>query len=186
MLGSRDCFRLFFKSKVARGEVEYLYCVVCETSYGKLLVAFDGLGVCYSGFVGPSLEPSLEYLGELFPNAHITMQSSVPWLDELLGLIGRVLPHRPIPLILYGTLLQQATWEALLEVSLGETITYIELATKAGYPRAVRAVASAVGKNTIVPFVPCHRVVPRSGGLGQYSAEGGVERKRKLLLLERV
>lgn len=65
-------------------------------------------------------------------------------------------------------------------------MTYTQLAKMAGKPRAVRAVASAVGKNPLAPTVPCHRVVRSDGGLGGYSGKGGLKTKLELLKKEGV
>ena len=78
-----------------------------------------------------------------------------------------------------------AVWKALKRVPAGQTITYGELAKRAGYPGAARAVGSAVACNPLPVVIPCHRVVPASGGIGKYSAKGGVRRKRELLDMEK-
>lgn len=81
-----------------------------------------------------------------------------------------------------GTAFQQAVWNALLSIPLGQTCSYGELAAAIGRPKAVRAVGSAVGRNPISILVPCHRVV---GGQGQITGyAGGVWRKQALLKLE--
>jgi methylated-DNA-[protein]-cysteine S-methyltransferase len=73
---------------------------------------------------------------------------------------------------------------ALLAVPTGSTISYSELAARAGRPAAVRAAARACATNPIAIVVPCHRVVGRDGALTGYA--GGLERKRALLRLEGV
>jgi methylated-DNA-[protein]-cysteine S-methyltransferase len=67
-------------------------------------------------------------------------------------------------------------------VPYGETTTYGELARQAGRPRAFRAVGTTMATNPIALVLPCHRVLPSGGGLGNYG--GGVEMKRSLLELE--
>jgi methylated-DNA-[protein]-cysteine S-methyltransferase len=84
-----------------------------------------------------------------------------------------------IPVHYDGTPFQQAVWEALRTIPVGETISYAELAVKVGRPAAVRAVGQANGRNPVWVVVPCHRVVAANGGLGGYSA--GLDRKRWLL-----
>jgi methylated-DNA-[protein]-cysteine S-methyltransferase len=64
----------------------------------------------------------------------------------------------------------------------GETVTYGELAARAGNPKASRAVGTACARNPIPIVVPCHRVLPGGGGIGNYA--GGPARKRALLELE--
>lgn len=86
---------------------------------------------------------------------------------------------------LHGTQTQQKVWQALLKVPTGQTVTYAELAQQAGLDaKACRAVAQACGANHIGIIVPCHRAVPKSGGLGGY--HWGVEIKQALLRSEGV
>ncbi|MBL4693758.1 MGMT family protein [Candidatus Gracilibacteria bacterium] len=81
---------------------------------------------------------------------------------------------------------QQSVWEALKTIPRGKVTTYGEIARYLGRPRAARAVGSAVGKNPNAPEVPCHRVVPSSGLVGNYSGPGGRDGKIKLLKEEGV
>lgn len=85
-----------------------------------------------------------------------------------------------------GTEFQKKVWGALLRIPKGKTWTYTELAKKIGKPKAVRAVANAVGANPCAPTIPCHRVVRSDGTLGGYSAKGGIATKRMLLQKEGV
>ncbi len=66
----------------------------------------------------------------------------------------------------------------------GSTLSYAELAAKAGHPRAARAVGNCMAANRIPLLIPCHRVVCSDGRLGAYSAPGGTDMKRRLLALE--
>ncbi|MBA0052096.1 methylated-DNA--[protein]-cysteine S-methyltransferase [Streptomyces sp. AJS327] len=76
-------------------------------------------------------------------------------------------------------------WEALDALDYGETVSYRDLATRAGAtPGAVRAVGGAVGANPLLIVRPCHRVIGASGALTGYA--GGLDRKRRLLELEGV
>ncbi|WP_175265269.1 methylated-DNA--[protein]-cysteine S-methyltransferase, partial [Lacticaseibacillus nasuensis] len=70
----------------------------------------------------------------------------------------------------------------LQQIPYGATWTYGQLATAIGRPTAVRAVATAVGKNPAMVVVPCHRVIRSDGQIGQF--RGGVAMKRALLVLE--
>ena len=82
-----------------------------------------------------------------------------------------------------GTPFQCKVWQQLREIPFGTTITYGELAERAGKPGAARAVGNANGKNPIVIIQPCHRVVAAGDKLGGFSA--GIFRKRYLLGLEK-
>jgi methylated-DNA-[protein]-cysteine S-methyltransferase len=89
----------------------------------------------------------------------------------------------PVDLSLVGGPFRRAVLETLhREVHRGEVVTYGALARAAGNPAAYRAAATACARNPIPILVPCHRVVPVGGGIGEYG--GGVERKRALLELE--
>ena len=84
-----------------------------------------------------------------------------------------------------ATQLQEKVWQAISEIPKGKVTTYKELA-KSVESRAVRAVASAVGKNPYAPKVPCHRVVLSNGKIGNYTRPKGVARKIELLRSEGV
>lgn len=87
-----------------------------------------------------------------------------------------------LPLLLVGTEFQKTVWHALMSIPFGETATYLNLAEKIENKSAVRAVANANGANAISIIVPCHRIIGSNGKLVGYA--GGLETKRKLLLLE--
>jgi methylated-DNA-[protein]-cysteine S-methyltransferase len=69
-------------------------------------------------------------------------------------------------------------------VGYGQTLTYGELAARAGAPRAARAVGTVMSSNRLPILIPCHRIVASGGGLGGYSAPQGIDLKRRLLNLE--
>lgn len=83
-----------------------------------------------------------------------------------------------------GTALQRMVWLAIAKIPYGTTVSYTDLATKVGFPRAVRAVASACGANPIPLVIPCHRVVAKDGTLGGFSL-GGLNVKEVLLGVEK-
>ncbi len=85
-----------------------------------------------------------------------------------------------------GTDFQRQVWAGISKIKKGTVVTYTQLAKMIGKPKAVRAVASACGKNPYAPEVPCHRVVRTDGGLGGYSGKGGLATKVKLLKQEGV
>lgn len=78
-----------------------------------------------------------------------------------------------------GTEFQQKVWSALLEIPYGKTRTYLEQSKILGDVKAIRAVASANGKNPLWIVVPCHRVIGSDGSLTGYA--GGLWRKKWLL-----
>ena len=81
---------------------------------------------------------------------------------------------------------RRRVWEVTAQVPYGKVVTYGGVATRAGRPGAARAVGQAMAHNPLPLVVPCHRVVAANGGLGGFSAEGGLQLKRRLLGLEGV
>jgi methylated-DNA-[protein]-cysteine S-methyltransferase len=82
--------------------------------------------------------------------------------------------------------LRAEVYAALRKVPAGETVTYAELARRIGRPGACRSVGTALARNPLPVFVPCHRVLRTDGGLGGFTAEGGIDLKRAMLRLEGV
>ncbi len=87
-----------------------------------------------------------------------------------------------VPILMVGTEFQKQVWSELLKVSYGETASYFDIAKRINNPKAVRAVASANGANSIGLIIPCHRIIESNGGLGGYG--GGIAVKKKLLKIE--
>lgn len=82
--------------------------------------------------------------------------------------------------------MREAIYAALRTVGYGETLTYGELAARAGYPGMAREIGEAMGKNPVPIIVPCHRVLAAGGKIGGFSAPGGSRTKERLLALEGV
>lgn len=87
-----------------------------------------------------------------------------------------------LPIAPKGTAFQQRVWHEIAKVRWGETITYAELAARAGAPGSARAAGAATGRNPLSIVVPCHRIIATDGSLTGYA--GGLARKEKLLALE--
>jgi methylated-DNA-[protein]-cysteine S-methyltransferase len=96
---------------------------------------------------------------------------------------GDVAAIDDLPVHQVGGPFRQAAWKLMREVAPGTTITYAELAARAGSPLAARAAGSACAQNLIAPVVPCHRIIRGGGGLGGYAY--GLTRKEWLLAHER-
>lgn len=93
-----------------------------------------------------------------------------------------IIDYPPTRILLAGTPFRLDVWRALLRIERGQRATYAELAALAGHPTAVRAVATSVGCNPISVVVPCHRIVPASGGIGNYHSGAAI--KEELLRWE--
>lgn len=84
-----------------------------------------------------------------------------------------------LPLAPKGTEFQRAVWRALADIPYGETISYVQLATRVGKPAATRAVGAANGRNPLPIVLPCHRVIGANGSLTGFG--GGLPTKQFLL-----
>ena len=87
-----------------------------------------------------------------------------------------------VPISFNGTEFQREVWKQIARIPFGKTISYTELAHRAGAPRATRAAGTATGRNPLGIIIPCHRVVGKNGGMGGYA--GGLDRKISLLKIE--
>jgi len=87
-----------------------------------------------------------------------------------------------LPLAPVGTPFQQRVWQQIARIPRGETLSYAQLAERAGAPGAARAAGAATGRNPLSVVVPCHRVVGSGGSLTGYA--GGIPRKVRLLEIE--
>jgi len=107
---------------------------------------------------------------------HPILQSCVQQLDEYFDGKRKIFD---LPLQQQGTDFQTKVWELLYTIPYGKTISYMQLAKQYGDVKAIRAIASANGKNNIAIIVPCHRVIGSNASLTGYA--GGLWRKKWLL-----
>lgn len=115
----------------------------------------------------------------------VAAERSHPYLTQILAHIrtGKTgLDNIPVDLDV-GRFEKQVL-EEIRRIPTGQTRTYAEIARRVGHPQAVRAVGNACAHNPAIVVIPCHRVIPSHGGIGQYSGEGGPNTKRLLLLKE--
>lgn len=114
------------------------------------------------------------------PSTQAVLQQAA---GELAGYFAGQCRHFTVPVAPVGTAFQRKVWDALLTIGCGETVSYGEVARRAGLEaRHSRAVGAAVGANPISIIIPCHRVLAANGTLNGYG--GGLTRKMRLLQLE--
>lgn len=101
---------------------------------------------------------------------------------QLLEYLGGQRSAFDLPLRPAGTEFQRRVWREIAAIPRGGTITYAELARRAGRPGSARAAGAATGRNPLSIVVPCHRVVGSAGALTGYA--GGLARKTRLLEIE--
>ncbi|MCG8315200.1 MAG: bifunctional DNA-binding transcriptional regulator/O6-methylguanine-DNA methyltransferase Ada [Pseudomonadales bacterium] len=159
-----------------------------DTDLGALMMAATDKGVCFVMF-GDNESSLLDQLQAEFPKAKFSQSPNNDgkqldaWMMALDNHLRKGTPRPDIPLDLRGTAFQIKVWQFLLSIPEGDVVSYSEVAEAIDKPRAVRAAASACGKNRIAVLVPCHRVLRGDGSLGGY--RWGLERKRTLLDTER-
>lgn len=150
----------------------------------NMYVAATAFGLCYIGSPNATFEELAAWARKRLPS--YTFVESAEELQTYITEITAYLEGRStkfmLPMDLHGTSFQETVWQALQELEYGEVVTYTDLAERIGKPKSVRAVASAIGANPVLIFVPCHRVIARSGKLGGFRA--GLEMKEQLLMLE--
>ncbi|MEH6471139.1 MAG: methylated-DNA--[protein]-cysteine S-methyltransferase [Halopseudomonas sp.] len=145
------------------------------TPFGRALIGWTPRGVCHLAFGEPACQAPEAELAKAWPKADWHRDDAAA---ERLAL--QIFPggerSEPLHLLLRGTNFQLKVWEALLRVGSGELVSYSQLATLAGSPRASRAVGSALAANRIGYLIPCHRVIRETGEVGDF--RWGSERKR--------
>lgn len=152
---------------------------------GRLLVASTNEGVCRIAFAEESEDEVLAELARrLSPRIVRSPELEKGTAAAIGAYVAGELNHLDIPadLSLVTTAFGRSVLDKLMEVKRGKVVTYGALAASIGNPRAVRATGTALGRNPVPILVPCHRVLPSGGSVGNYG--GGAYRKEYLLELE--
>ncbi|SMF21032.1 methylated-DNA--[protein]-cysteine S-methyltransferase [Pseudobacteriovorax antillogorgiicola] len=162
---------------------------IIATSRGDMAVAFDEEAVV--GLVLPFAETSSlkQWVLDHWPNyqEREALPETLKQLEDLLHRYfdGEEVEFVGIPVKTPGkTEFQQSIYHALRQLKRGETVSYGELGERVGRSGVARAVGSCMANNPIPLLIPCHRVLPSSGKLGAFSAEGGPAMKIWMLRLE--
>jgi AraC family transcriptional regulator of adaptative response/methylated-DNA-[protein]-cysteine methyltransferase len=151
-----------------------------STPFGEALIGFTKRGVCYLGFVDDNKEQIFNRFKEIWAKANLIedTQKAIEYLDKIF------VKKEKFDLFVKGTNFQINIWKALLNIPSGTIATYQDIANSINKPKAVRAVASAIGSNHIGFLIPCHRVLAKSGAMSGY--RWGVERKKILVAYEAI
>jgi AraC family transcriptional regulator of adaptative response/methylated-DNA-[protein]-cysteine methyltransferase len=133
-----------------------------DSPFGECLIGITERGVC--GLRFGERGAALETLRADWPAARFVLDQTTtqPVMTQIFGAEGQ------LSLLLKGTNFQIRVWEALLRIPPGALVTYGDIAAYLGQPSASRAVGSAVGSNPIAYLIPCHRVIRRTGVIGEY------------------
>ncbi|MGK4472932.1 bifunctional transcriptional activator/DNA repair enzyme AdaA [Aeromonas molluscorum] len=142
---------------------------VHDTPFGQAFVALTPRGVCNFSFLDDQApETPLAALAHNWPEAKLREAPSRT--QEVIHTMfdGSKMPDRPISLHVSGTNFQISVWRALLEIPPARVVSYAQVASAIGNPKAARAVGLAVGANPVALMIPCHRVIQQNGKLGGY------------------
>lgn len=141
-----------------------------DSPFGRVFVAVTGRGICALSFLEhQSVEQALATLADRWTGARlIADHTRARAVAQQAFRREPGDPASPLSVTVCGTNLQVAVWRALLDIPPATLVSYGDLARAVGKPRAVRAVASAVGANPCAYIIPCHRVIRGSGAIGGY------------------
>ncbi|MCX9019615.1 bifunctional DNA-binding transcriptional regulator/O6-methylguanine-DNA methyltransferase Ada [Citrobacter portucalensis] len=156
---------------------------LADCALGRCLVAESERGIC-AILLGDDDATLVADLHALFPAAQdVTADANFQQrVREVIVAINSRDASLSLPRDIRGTAFQQQVWQALRTIPCGETVSYQQLASAIGKPKAVRAVASACGANKLAIVIPCHRVIRGDGALSGY--RWGIARKAQLLQRE--
>lgn len=167
-----------------RGAGETIRWTITSSPLGHMLVAATKRGLCAVLFADSGAAAEAE-LHERFK--HADLQRDDGTLGDEVRYVLSQMSESPsaasLPFDVRATSFQHRVWNALRSIPRGETRSYGQIAAAIGAPKAVRAVGAACGANPLAVVVPCHRAVAADGRLTGY--RWGVERKRRLLAMER-
>jgi AraC family transcriptional regulator of adaptative response/methylated-DNA-[protein]-cysteine methyltransferase len=184
--GFRDAFTKLFGAPPGRAEASRCVRVSLEPGpLGPMIYGATDDHVCLVEFASRRmLEKQIECVRRRFSAAVVPGENAV--LSALRAQLNEYFAGRrttfDLPLDAPGTAFQERVWRTLCEIPYAQTISYEELAKRAGRPGAMRAAGTANGANRIAIVIPCHRVVRKTGDPGGYG--GGRWRKVALLELE--
>ncbi|MGL6570511.1 bifunctional transcriptional activator/DNA repair enzyme AdaA [Aeromonas caviae] len=142
---------------------------VHDTPFGQAFVALTPRGICNFSFLDEQdPQTPLAALAHSWPEAELREAPSRTQRVIHTMFDGSKAPDRPISLHVSGTNFQISVWRALLQIPPAKVVSYAQVASAVGNPKAARAVGLAVGANPIALMIPCHRVIQQNGKLGGY------------------
>ncbi|MGS3151971.1 bifunctional transcriptional activator/DNA repair enzyme AdaA [Aeromonas sanarellii] len=142
---------------------------VHDTPFGQAFVALTPRGVCNFSFLDDQApEAPLAALAQRWPEAELREAPSRTQSVIHTMFDSSKKADRPLSLHVSGTNFQISVWRALLQIPPAKVVSYAQVASAVGNPKAARAVGLAVGANPVALMIPCHRVIQQNGKLGGY------------------
>ena len=149
--------------------------------FGEVILAWTSRGICHFAFSVADQDVMVNEMVAYWPNANF-FQDEVQAQMRLQNIFPATPSRGKVHLVLRGTNFQIKVWEALIHTDFGRVTSYQRLAERAGFPKAQRAVGTALAANHIGLLIPCHRVIRESGDIGSY--RWGADRKKAILAWE--
>ena len=172
----------FFNSKISNenptnfSKITYQF---KKSAFGQTLIMNSEMGLCGLAFCDDlGKDAVLADMKIRWPNASYK-EDAIFSDKDFKSILDKT---QQVELCLLGSKLQIQVWKALLKIPTGKVISYTTLAKYIGKPKAVRTIATAIGKNPLCWLIPCHRVLRANGELGGY--HWGLNIKRKMLTYE--
>ena len=155
-----------------------------DSPLGAALVAVTPLGICSLQFADTAAarRAAVARLCEEWPAAALVESPARTKRAARASLGALGTPGGALAVHVRGTNFQLKVWSALLRIAPGAVATYEDIAGAIGAPRAARAVGNAVARNPVSVLIPCHRVIRKSGAIGDYA--WGSTRKEIILRAE--
>ncbi|WP_323970846.1 bifunctional transcriptional activator/DNA repair enzyme AdaA [Aeromonas hydrophila] len=142
---------------------------VHDTPFGQAFVALTPRGICNFSFLDDQApQAPLTSLAQSWPEAELREAPSRTQNVINTMFDSSKKADRPISLHVSGTNFQISVWRALLQIPPAKVVSYAQVASAVGNPKAARAVGLAVGANPVALMIPCHRVIQQNGKLGGY------------------
>ena len=172
----------FFNSKISNenptnfSKITYQF---KNSAFGQTLIMNSDMGLCGLAFCDDlGKDAVLADMKIRWPNASYK-EDAIFSDKDFKSILDKT---QQVELCLLGSKLQIQVWKALLKIPTGKVTSYTTLAKYIGKPKAVRSIATAIGKNPLCWLIPCHRVLRANGELGGY--HWGLNIKKKMLTYE--
>lgn len=170
---------------ILQDQIEEIHFAFGKFSLGLVLIAATGKGIA-AILLGDGRNELHRELVYAFPQAHLAVDET-GFADKVAKIVAFLdSPHQglDLPLDIRGSAQEQAIWQALRNIPVGQTITYGQIAKSLPLPATAQDVGAACAADLLAVAIPCHRVVKADGSISGY--RWGVHRKRKLINREAV